>query len=202
MEGGDNLSKEIELRSLTTQFEIRSNEEGQEYFEGYALKFEQWSEIVMDFQEIIDRNALANTDLGDVKALINHDNNYILARTSANNLELEVDGIGLRFKAYPSDTSYAKDLKENMKTGNINKCSFAFRLNWDNPECERWEYDDKTGLYKRRILDIAKISDVSIVTNPAYQNTEAVVTRSLEDFKKEKNRELLKRKLSLELELL
>lgn len=196
------LNKEIELRALATEFEVRSNEDGQEYFEGYALKFEQWSEIIVDFQESIDKNALANTDMSDVRALINHDENYILARISAQNLELQVDGIGLKFTAYPSDTSYSRDLKVNMKAGNINKCSFAFMLNWDNPECEKWEYDDKNKLYKRRILDIAKISDVSIVTNPAYKSTEAVITRSLEDFKQKQNTDFLKRKLQLELELL
>lgn len=196
------MNKEIELRASTTEFEIRSNEDGQEYFEGYALKFEQWSEIMLDFQEIIDKNALSKSDLSDVRALINHDENYILSRISANNLELEVDGIGLRFRAYPSDTSYSKDLKANMKAGNINKCSFAFMLNWENPDCEKWEYDDKKKLYQRRILDIAKISDVSIVTNPAYKSTEAVISRSLESFKHKQNTGLLKRKLQLELELL
>ncbi|ACL19511.1 phage prohead protease, HK97 family [Desulfitobacterium hafniense DCB-2] len=195
-------NKEIEQRALTTNFEIRSNEDGQEYFEGYALKFEQWSEVMGDFQEIIDKDALKNTDLSDVRALINHDNNYILARTSADNLELEVDGIGLKFKAYPSDTSYSRDLKENMRAGNLSKCSFAFRLNWDNPDCEKWEYNEESKLYQRRIKDIAKIVDVSIVTNPSYQQTEAVITRALDDFKEKQRKELLKRKLQLELELL
>lgn len=192
----------IETRSLTTNLELRSNEEGQEYFEGYALKFDQWSEVLYDFKEIIDKDALKNTDLSDVRALINHDDNYILARTLANNLVLEVDGLGLKFKAYPSDTSYAKDLKANMQVGNINKCSFAFRLNWDNPDCEKWEFDESNKIYTRRIKDIKIISDISIVTNPAYKSTEAVITRSLDTFKEQRQKELTKQKLLLELELI
>lgn len=201
------LNKETEIRILDTKFEIRSNDEGKEYLEGYALKFEQWSEVMYDFQEIIDKNALNNTDMSNVRCLINHDDNLILSRTTAGNLKLEIDSIGLKFKAYPSDTSYFRDLKANMQAGNINQCSFAFRLNWDNPDCEVWEYDENTKIYKRRIMDIAKISDVSIVTNPAYPQTEVVLAqRSLESYKNEiekiKNNELKKRKLLLELELI
>lgn len=197
------MKNENEIRSLDCQFEVRSNDEGQEYIEGYALKFEQWSETMWDFQEIIDKDALRNTDLSDVKCLINHDSNFILARTSADNLELEVDGIGLKFRAFPSDTSYARDLKENMKVKNIDKCSFSFRLNWDNPECEKIEYDKDSGIYKRRLMDIKKISDVSVVVDPAYLSTEAVVAqRSLDKYKQEINQEIKKRKLKLELELL
>lgn len=198
--------KKYEIRLLDTKFELRSNEEGKEYLEGYALKFEQWSEVMYDFQEIIDKNALNNTDMSNVRCLINHNDNLILSRTSAGNLMLEVDGIGLRFKAYPSDTSYFRDLKANMQVGNINQCSFVFRLNWDNPDCEKWEYDENTKIYKRRIMDIAKISDVSIVTNPAYPSTEVVLAqRSLDNYKNElekrKDNELRKRKLLLELQL-
>ena len=50
--------KDKEVRHLTTPIELRSEGEGQsEYIEGYALKFEKWSERLGWFKEIISRTA-------------------------------------------------------------------------------------------------------------------------------------------------
>jgi phage head maturation protease len=93
-----------------------------------------------------------------------------------------------------------------MEAGNINQCSFGFYFNWDNKDCDSWEYDKESDIYKRVILDIKTLCDVSPVTFPAYKSTECVLAkRRLEDLKqdlqKQKDTELLKRKLELELEL-
>lgn len=207
---------EKEKRFVTADIEIRSDDNDQEeYIVGYALKFERWSEALgWGFKEIIKRGALDKTDMSDVVAYFNHNVNMPLARNSIANgkgsLQLEADDIGLRFKFIPTDTSYAKDLKENMRAGIVNKCSFAFYLDYEDKSSQEWKWASKQGEYDERTINrIAKISDVSVVVNPAYKDTESVVSQRCLDEKdaykqsieqQEKNKKL-KRKLELELEL-
>ncbi|GMA48657.1 prohead protease [Alicyclobacillus contaminans] len=179
-----------EIRILTTPVELRAaSDGGQEYIDGYALKFERWSDPIgfwFPFQEIISRSALDGADMSNVVALFNHDPSMPLARNTVagdvGSLTLEVDAIGLRFQFIPTNTSYAQDLMENVRAGVVNQCSFAFTVAEDGDE---WSYDEDSGLYQRRINQFAAIYDVSLVTTPAYPDTEAVVgQRSKERLKK------------------
>ncbi|MCC9020934.1 HK97 family phage prohead protease [Bacillus nakamurai] len=204
------MSKEV--RHLTTKIELRSAGEGEEkrdFIEGYALKFEKWSERLGGwFKEIISRDALASTDLSNVVALFNHRQDYPLARNTvsgdAGRLELETDAIGLKFRFTPTDTTYAKDLMENIRSGVINQCSFAFSLNYNKNEPDEWRHNDEEDVYERRINNIERIFDISLVTTPAYNDTEAVIgERSLEKVEQIKEmRDAPIEKLKMELELL
>ncbi|MBU8728366.1 MULTISPECIES: HK97 family phage prohead protease [Bacillus] len=204
------MSKEKEVRLLTSPIEIRSDGEGQaEYVEGYALKFEKWSERLGWFKEIISRNALESTDLSNVIALFNHREDFPLARNTvpgeSGRLELEIDGIGLKFRFKPSDTSYARDLMENIRSGVINQCSFAFSLDYNDQEPDEWRINEDEDIYERRINNIHRIYDISLVTTPAYSDTEAVVgARSLEKVEemKEQRSTPTEETLKIELELL
>lgn len=139
---------------------------------GYALKFDRPSED-LGFTEFIDSRALDEADMSNVVALLNHDSNYVLGRTGKN-LELEVDEIGLRFKLELTETSYARDLLENMKNGLIDKCSFAFTVDEE-------DWTERDGKYERVIRKINKLYDVSVVTTPAYNDTEAVLSARTKD---------------------
>uniref|UniRef100_UPI001642DB95 HK97 family phage prohead protease n=3 Tax=Bacillaceae TaxID=186817 RepID=UPI001642DB95 len=66
-------------------------------------------------------------------------------------LELEIDGIGLKFRFKPSDTSYARDLMENIRSGVINQCSFAFSLDYNDQEPDEWRINEDEDIYERRI---------------------------------------------------
>ena len=194
---------EKEIRSMAENIEFRSNEETEEqYIEGYALKFGTWSENLGGFKETIERSALKNTDLSDVRALFNHDPAQVLARSSAGSLELDVDDIGLKFRARIPNTSYGKDLIENLRNGNVNQCSFGFMLDDNGDEMD---YDKDEGIYKRTLRSIKEILDVSVVTYPAYRDTNvAPALRSIDKIEKEQQekRQLEMEKLKLELELL
>ena len=200
------MSKEKEVRLLTTPIEIRSDGEGQsEYVEGYALKFEKWSERLGWFEEIISRSALESTDLSNVIALFNHREDFPLARNTVSGesgrLELEIDGIGLKFRFKPSDTSYARDLMENIRSGVINQCS----LDYNGEEPDEWRINEDEDIYERRINNIHRIYDISLVTTPAYSDTEAVVgARSLEKLEEMKEQRSVPtdETLKIELELL
>lgn len=182
-----------EIREIQTKIELRAgdDEEQPDIIEGYALKFDKWSKrmgMMLPFQEIITRDALNETNVDDVVALFNHDQSYPLARNTLGDgpgsLSLERDGIGLKFRFVPTDTSYANDLKENIRSGVINKCSFAFSLDMEDEEAEDIEYNEDSDVFERTIRKIEKLYDVSVVTQPAYDDTEAVVgERSLDKMK-------------------
>lgn len=190
---------------LTHPLEIRTEEGSQQTkVVGYAAKFNQWSSDLGGFIERIAPNAFDKADMSDIRGLIDHDPSRILGRTTSGTLKVSVDEIGLRYEIDMPNTSYARDLMESMKRGDINQSSFAFRVNYDNPEAEEWRFNDTTGVYERTINDFSGIFDVSPVTYPAYPSTESVVSqRGLDKLKQnELDHQLQKRKLQLELEMM
>ncbi|AQL56420.1 HK97 family phage prohead protease [Abyssicoccus albus] len=191
------MNKEKEVRSMIENIEFRSNSEDEHFIEGYALKFGTYSEDLGGFKETILREALDNTDMSDVRALFNHNADHVLARTSAGTLKLSVDDVGLRFKAKIPKTSYGIDLIENIRNGNVNQCSFGFCV---GPNGDEIRHDKNENIYLRTLKNIKEILDVSVVTYPAYKDTNvAPALRSIDSIKQN---ELEKEKLKLELELL
>lgn len=177
----------IELREVGTDKQI--------HLQGYALNFDVLSED-LGFREIIAKGALDDTDLSNVVLNFNHDSSKPLARNTKSigigSLVLSVDEKGLFFDSTPTDTSYSKDLIENMRQGIINKCSFAFSMDYSDSGAQAWDWDNGTRGYDfRTIKKIKSISDVSIVTNPAYESTESnIYSRA----KESKNNKLTKTK--------
>ncbi|BFL77964.1 MULTISPECIES: HK97 family phage prohead protease [Staphylococcus] len=160
--------------------------------EGYALKFNRESNLLGEFVEVISPEALRNADLSDVRCLIDHNSSYVLGRTVADTLKLEVDDVGLRFRCELPNTSYARDLYENIKLGNINQCSFGFTIEEDGDEFERRE----DGIFKRTVNKIRSLFDVSIVTYPAYEDTDvAPALRSIKNIKENEQKQIEQRRL-------
>lgn len=200
-----------EIIKVNTTFEVRSIGEGEEkqtHLQGYALTFDSLSEDLGCFREIIRKGALDNCIMDNVVLNINHDMDKPLARNNKfegiGALTLTVDEKGLFFDAVPTDTSYSRDLITNMSVGLIDKCSFAFALDWGDNEAQTWDWDNgKRGYDLRTINKIKEIFDVSIVTNPAYESTSCTsYKRAKEDLENEKNNELRKQRLKLELDLI
>lgn len=157
--------------------------------EGYALRFNTESHLLGEFVETISPGALENADLTDVRCLIDHNSSYVLGRTVADTLSLTVDDKGLYFRCQLPNTTYARDLYENIKLGNVNQCSFGFSIEEDGDTFER----RSDGLFKRTVNKIKALFDVSIVTYPAYEETD--VAPALRSIKKIKDEELEQRRL-------
>ena len=172
-----------DVRINDSVLEVRTLEDSnKQVIRGYALKFNRPSED-MGFTEYLNERCLDNADMSNVVALLNHDSNYVLGR-SGRNLKLEVDKTGLFFEIEPNDTSYARDLMENMRVGIIDKCSFAFSIAKNGDE---W-VEEENGRYVRTINKIDRLFDVSIVTSPAYDDTEAMLSqRSIDELNKQMN---------------
>lgn len=175
-------TNEQDRRLMNVDFEVRELSEGEgTIITGMALRFNKPSED-LGFIETLDARCLDGADMNNVVALVNHDSNQVLGRTGKN-LRLKVTEEGLSFEIDPVDTSYTRDLMKNMRAGLIDKCSFAFSIAKDGDE---W-YKRTDGKYERTVTKIERLYDVSVVTSPAYEDTEAVLSeRSKESYKREK----------------
>ena len=168
-----------EIRAMET---IKAVDDEKMIVEGYALRFNTLSNDLGGFVETISPEALKEADLSDVRCLIDHDSSKVLGRTTSETLELKIDDEGLYFRTQLPNTTYAKDLYENIRLGNINQCSFGFILDEDGDEFEKRE----DGLFKRTLRKIKSLFDVSIVTYPAYNDTQvAPALRSIEQIKEQ-----------------
>lgn len=199
-----------ETIKINTTFEVRNIGEGEEkqtHLQGYALTFNSLSEDLGYFREIINKGALDNCKMDNIVLNINHDMDKPLARNSKCNgigaLTLTVDEKGLFFDAIPTNTSYSRDLISNMEAGIIDKCSFAFMLDWQDDEAQTWDWDvNNRGYDLRTINKIKEIFDVSIVTNPAYESTSCTsYKRAKEQLNNEINSDDELELIKIELEL-
>lgn len=170
------MNKEICIRSDDVKIEMREDGK-QPVIIGYAAKFNTRSNNLGGFVEVIAPGAFDGVLEDDVRGLFNHDRGIVLGRTTSGTLKLEQDEVGLRYEIIPPDTQTVRDLVlEPMKRKDITQSSFAFRLPSDG---YRWDEDDD-GVYVRTITRVSKLLDVSPVTYPAYNDTEASM-RDLEE---------------------
>lgn len=163
-----------EMRAETTDGSYR--------IEGYPILFEEETVIHSwwgDYREIIDRSALNNTDLTDVRLFINHDNdNFTLARSKngKGTMQFRVDDKGLWISAeVDAENNYvAKALYSAVERGDMSGFSFAFRVRSHEWTDISNEERAQGKLPLDRITDISIVHEVSVVNFPAYKQTEAM----------------------------
>ena len=160
-----------EIRGLELRDAAPDPETGADRFEfvGHAAVFDSLSENLGGFREQIMRGAFRNVLDHDVRLLVNHDPNLLLAR--GDSLELTEDPTGLHVRAQiRADLSYANDLRINLEEGNVTQMSFAFGSDVE----DEWN-EDEDGRLIRTIKRFGSLFDVSPVTFPAYPATDAGV---------------------------
>lgn len=134
-------------------------------FTGRAIVYDSLSEDMGGWRERIVPGAATRT-LGqspDVRFLINHDANLLLARTAAGTATLAEDDQGVMVEADMADVSYARDLAVSLERGDIDQMSFGFWVTadgWAGNTHEVFGIDLDGG-------------DVSVVTYPAFAATSA-----------------------------
>jgi uncharacterized protein len=139
---------------------------------GYAAVYNSDSEWMGGFYEQIARGAFDDVLDNDTRAYFNHDENLLLGRVSSGTLRIGTDARGLYYEVDLPNTSYANDLVELMKRGDVNQSSFAFLI-----ERDRWE--ERDGKTYRIIEKVSRLLDVSPVSQPAYESaTSELVTRN------------------------
>jgi uncharacterized protein len=149
-------------------------------FRGHAAVFGKRTWIgprKWGFFEEIRAGAFAKTITeADVRMLQNHDPNLVLARNKVasgpGSLRLSEDAIGLLTDADMLPTSYARDLALAIERQVVNQMSFAFE-----PVVEEWTEDDQ-GNDVRTLVEV-RLWDVSPVTYPAFEETDASLREAL-----------------------
>lgn len=150
---------------------------GAPIFRGHAAVFDRESEDLGGFRETIARGAFrrALDENQDTVALFNHDPNFVLGRTTNNTLDLREDPRGLHAYFQAPDTQYARDIREIVRRGDVSQMSFAFTVKRDE-----WQ-EQADGSIMRRVLEVDRLHDVSLVTTPAYPQTDAQSVRDNTD---------------------
>ena len=140
---------------------------------GLAALYNSDSENMGGFYEQIAPGAFRDVMDDDVRAYLNHDENRLLGRVSSGTLAISSDERGLYYEVKMPNTTYANDLIELMKRGDINQSSFAFLIGDDY-----WE--ERDGKTYRIITKISRLLDVSPVSQPAYPDSTSELKRDLE----------------------
>lgn len=169
------IAKKIEKRIVDiTNIQTRSEDNEPLKVSGYAAIFNSRTSIGDYFDEMIAPGAFEKTlkDNDDIRALFNHDWNVVLGRTKAGTLTLSEDERGLKFDLELPNTTAGRDLAESMERGDINQCSFGFYATE-----ETWDYSSEPAL---RTVNEAELYEISVVSIPAYDDTEATLVRSKE----------------------
>ena len=169
-----------EIRAF--EFEVRAeDDERGKIITGQPIVYNERTDMGW-YDEIIDNGALADTDLRDVRFLVNHNTDMIpLARSRNNNANstmqmqvVENSGMTIRVNLDTENNAEAKSLYSAVERGDITGMSFMFKV--DSDSWEDLESDHPT----RHIRAISKVFEVSAVTFPAYEAT-SIQARGLSD---------------------
>lgn len=140
---------------------------------GYAATFGTFTEPMRDpnvskapFIETIRRGAFSRTlkDSPDVRFLWNHNTDAILGRTKSGTLKVWEDDTGLGFELALPDTGVGRDVRELVRRGDVDGCSFGFFVVGD-------EMEQRSGQPHLRTLTDVALFEVSITPFPAYSAT-------------------------------
>ena len=176
--------KDLEMRTLGNQpCELRSSGDGETQrpqIAGYAAVCNPRCALL--FGTVVEELAPGAFDdvMGDdVRALFNHDPNFVLGRTRSNTLRLEIDSRGLAYTIDPPETQTVRDLVLTpLQRGDVTGSSFGFRV---APDGDEWRREGE--IIVRTIHKLAELREVSPVTYPAYGDSHAA-QRSLDSWKK------------------
>lgn len=146
---------------------------------GHAAVFDTLSENLGGFREKIAPGAfLESIAADDIRALFNHDPNFVLGRNRSKTLKLAEDDRGLKISIDLPDTQLVRDMVTSpIARGDISQMSIGFSV-----RSEDQDWGEETDGQVVRTLKRVRLFDVSPVTYPAYPQTDVAV-RALEAYR-------------------
>ncbi len=191
---------QIERRVFLVDAELRAASDGKT-ISGYAARYNILSGPIpsggQTFRERIKPGAFRSAvdSNQDVTMLVNHDMDKLLGRTASGTLVLRDTPSGLQFSCQMPDTQLARDTHTMIKRGDLNGCSFGFRLGQRDSDWTEEEIEDEDDLFGddedekrskqkrskqvvRTINNVRTLYDVSVVARPAYPKGTSVVARA------------------------
>lgn len=165
------METKMEIRAFDFEVRAEENERGKT-ITGQPIVYNERTNLGW-YDEIIDNGALNDTDLRDVRFLVNHNTDMIpLARSRNNNANstmqmkvVEGSGMTIRVDLDTENNAEAKSLYSAVERGDITGMSFMFSV--DKDSWEDLESDHPT----RHVISIGRVMEVSAVTFPAYEAT-------------------------------
>lgn len=163
IEGG-NLTADMENRSIT----------------GYGIVFNSdsmpmpfWDDRTGKIYEVVEQitpDSLKGSDMRDVISAFNHDFNMVMGRTTSGTMKITTDKRGVKYQVNAPKTSYADNVLELLRRGDVRGSSFVFTMDWDEGY-EMNQRDDGTivAIPKK----IKRVYEMGVVVNPAYPETTA-----------------------------
>lgn len=169
-----------EIRAFNFDVKAEENDEHGHFLTGRPIVYDARTDLGW-YDEIIERGALDEADMRDVRFLVNHNTDMIpLARSRNNNanstMQMSIDeqGMLIRVDLDTENNTEAKNLYSAVQRSDISGMSFMFSVDadkWDEPDSEH---------PTRTITKLGKIFEVSAVTFPAYEQT-SISARGLSD---------------------
>lgn len=169
-----------EIRAFNFEVRAKNDEEHGTHLEGRPIVFDARTDLGW-CDEVIEKGALDNCDLKDVRFLVNHNTDMIpLARSRNNNenstmqMSVDNDGMAIRVDLDVENNAEAKSLYSAVERGDLDGMSFMFAVDgdkWDDLESEH---------PTRTVTSISKVFEVSAVTFPAYEQT-SISARGLDE---------------------
>ncbi len=150
-----------------------AEQDGERHLTGHAAVFNSPTDIAGYFEEVIEPGAFDGCDLTDVPFFVNHLENKIpLARSRNNNgnstmkLSVDLTGLAMDARVDTENNQEARAVYSAVERGDVSGMSFSFRV-----KEQKWENLD-TPYPTRRITKIGKVYEVSVVNDPAYEETD------------------------------
>ena len=150
-----------------------ADQDGEKHLTGHPAVFNSPTDIGGYFEEVIEPGAFDGCDLTDVLFFVNHrDNKIPLARSRNNNgnstmkLSIDLTGLVMDARVDTENNQEARAVYSAVERGDVSGMSFSFRVkeqNWDNLD---------TRYPTRHITKISKVYEVSVVNDPAYEDTD------------------------------
>lgn len=155
------------LRISSSEIEYRKEDGKPDVIAGIAAPFNSDSVSFGDWVERYAPGAFTKTLINkpDVIALINHNTDLPVGRTTAGNLQLFETARGLEYTFTPPDTTLGRDLKYNIEHRIWKSISIGFVINSFN-----WTKEGGKNIRNLTELDLWEMSFVSF---PAYPDTTA-----------------------------
>lgn len=169
-----------EIRAFDFEVRADQSEEHGHFLSGRPIVFGQRTNLGW-YDEIIETDALNETDLKDVRFLINHNIDMIPLARSRNNtanstmqMSVGAEGMDIRVDLDTENNADARSLYSAVDRGDISGMSFMFTVDKDS-----WD-DIDSDHPTRHIRSISRVFEVSAVTWPAYAQT-SISTRGLSE---------------------
>lgn len=165
--------------------QVRTLDDAPMVIEGKAITFDEETVLFehsgIKYKEIIARGAMDGADTTNAYLKYNHSSNIMaMARTKNGTLQIEIKDDGVWIRANLANTTAGRDLFELVKSGVIDRMSFAFTIKDE-------VFDKSTHTWTVRQID--KLYDVAAVEIPAYENT-LLFARRLDDAEAQRVKEV------------